>query len=243
MTTSWHFYEPANGHGLAHDPLNAIVAPRPIGWIGSVSADGVPNLAPYSFFNLLNYRPPLIGFSSMGWKDSVANIDATGEFVWNLATRDLAEAMNATSAGVGPDVDEHALAGLETAPSRLVAPPRVVASPVAFECKLTQIVRLQTKEGRELDQYLVIGEAVGIHIDTALLDDGVYQTARDLLDSAYRVEVVADAVSSRTAENKALGLERMAQAGAEITGVEMCLFELLKQAGTAKFKQIATLVK
>ena len=75
MTTSWHFYEPANGHGLAHDPLNAIVAPRPIGWIGSVSADGVPNLAPYSFFNLLNYRPPLIGFSSMGWKDSVANID------------------------------------------------------------------------------------------------------------------------------------------------------------------------
>ncbi|MEE8610999.1 MAG: flavin reductase family protein [Sphingomonas aquatilis] len=178
MTTSWHFYEPANGHGLAHDPLNAIVAPRPIGWIGSVSADGVPNLAPYSFFNLLNYRPPLIGFSSMGWKDSVANIDATGEFVWNLATRDLAEAMNATSASVGPDVDEHALAGLETAPSRLVAPPRVAASPVAFECKLTQIVRLQTKEGRELDQYLVIGEAVGIHIDATLLDDGVYQTAR-----------------------------------------------------------------
>ena len=80
------------------------------------------NLAPYSFFNLFNYRPPIIGFSSMGWKDSVANIAATGEFVWNLVTRDLAEAMNATSASVAADVDEFALAGLETAPSRLVKP-------------------------------------------------------------------------------------------------------------------------
>ena len=176
--TEWHFYEPRAGHRLPHDPLNAMVAPRPIGWISSVSVEGVRNIAPYSFFNLVNYAPPLIAFSSMGWKDSVANIAATGEFVWNLATRDLAEPMNATSATVGPDVDEHALAGLETAPSRLVAPPRVAASPVAFECKLTQIVRLQTKEGRELDQYLVIGEAVGIHIDATLLDDGVYQTAR-----------------------------------------------------------------
>lgn len=176
--TTWHFYEPASGHGLPHDPLNAIVAPRPIGWIGSVSADGVGNLAPYSFFNLVNYTPPLIAFSSMGWKDSVANIDATGEFVWNLATRDLAEAMNATSASAPADVDEHALAGLATVPSRLVRPPRVAASPVAFECRLTQIVRLTDLAGAELDQYLVIGQAVGIHIDTALLDDGIYQTAR-----------------------------------------------------------------
>lgn len=176
--TTWHFYEPGSGHGLPHDPLNAIVAPRPIGWIGSVSADGVGNLAPYSFFNLVNYTPPLIAFSSMGWKDSVANIDATGEFVWNLATRDLAEAMNATSASVPAEVDEHALAGLATLPSRLVRPPRVAASPVAFECRLTQIVRLTDLAGAALDQYLVIGQAVGIHIDTALLDDGIYQTAR-----------------------------------------------------------------
>ncbi|MEH3158257.1 MAG: flavin reductase family protein [Sphingomonas taxi] len=176
--TTWHFYEPASGHGLPHDPLNAIVAPRPIGWIGSMSADGVGNLAPYSFFNLVNYAPPLIAFSSMGWKDSVANIDATGEFVWNLATRDLAEAMNATSASAPADVDEHALAGLATLPSRLVRPPRVAASPVAFECRLTQIVRLTDIHGKELDQYLVIGQAVGIHIDTALLDNGIYQTAR-----------------------------------------------------------------
>ncbi|MBI0476016.1 flavin reductase family protein [Sphingomonas sp. MA1305] len=176
--TEWHFYQPRDGHGLAHDPLNAIVAPRPIGWIGSRSADGVANLAPYSFFNLVNYTPPLIAFSSQGWKDSVANIDATREFTWNLATRDLAEAMNASSASVPPEVDEFTLAGLATAPSRLVAPPRVAASPVSFECRLTQLIRLTTQEGRELDQWLVIGEAVGIHIKSSMLEDGVYQTAR-----------------------------------------------------------------
>ena len=176
--TEWHFYEPQAGHRLPHDPLNAMVAPRPIGWISSVSVEGVRNIAPYSFFNLVNYAPPLIAFSSMGWKDSVANIAATGEFVWNLATRDLAEPMNATSATVGAEVDEFDLAGLATAPSRLVAPARVATSPVAFECKLTQLIRLTTREGRELDQWLVIGEAVGIHIDTAMLENGIYQTAR-----------------------------------------------------------------
>ena len=174
----WHFYEPRDGHRLPHDPLNAMVAPRPIGWISSVSADGVRNVAPYSFFNLINYTPPLIAFSSMGWKDSVANIAATGEFVWNLATRDLAEAMNATAAAVAAEVDEFDLAGLDTLPSRLVAPARVAASPVAFECRLTQLIRLKDRQGAELDQYLVIGEAVGIHIDSAMLDDGIYQTAR-----------------------------------------------------------------
>ncbi|MBD8546470.1 flavin reductase family protein [Sphingomonas sp. CFBP 8760] len=174
--TEWHFYEPAAGHRLPHDPLNAIVAPRPIGWISTVSASGQRNLAPYSFFNLFGYRPPLIGFASTGWKDSVANVEATGEFVWNLATRSQAEAVNASSATT--DQDEFVLAAVETAPSRLVAPPRVAASPVAFECKLTQLIRLETKEARALDQWLVMGEAVGIHIDTAMLEDGIYQTAR-----------------------------------------------------------------
>lgn len=176
--TEWHSYEPASGHRLPHDPLNAIVAPRPIGWVSTLSAGGVPNLAPYSFFNLFNYTPPLIGFSSMGWKDSVANIAATGEFVWNLVSRDLGEAMNATAANVAADVDEFALAGLETLASLHVKPPRVAASRAQFECKVTQIVRLETKEGRELDQWLVLGEAVAIHIDPAMLEDGVYQTAR-----------------------------------------------------------------
>lgn len=173
-----HFYEPKHGHRLKHDPLNAIVAPRPIGWISSLSAKGVRNLAPYSFFNLFNYRPPIIGFSTTGWKDSAANIEATGEFVWNLATRDLAEAMNLSSATVPPEVDEFALAGIETIPSLLVKPGRVAASPVTFECRHTQTLRLETVDGRALDQWVIFGEAVGIHIDPAMLDDGVYQTAR-----------------------------------------------------------------
>ncbi len=176
--TEWHFYEPRDGHRLAHDPLNAMVAPRPIGWISTVSAGGSRNIAPYSFFNLISYHPPLIAFSSAGRKDSVANVEATGEFVWNLATRDLAAEMNATSADVGAEVDEFAFAGLEALPSRLVAPDRVAGSPVAFECRLTQLIRLTDRHGAALDQYLVIGEAIGIHIDTAMLEDGIYQTAR-----------------------------------------------------------------
>ena len=174
--TDFHFYEPADGHRLPHDPFNAIVAPRPIGWISTLGADGRRNLAPYSFFNAFNYRPPLIGFASQGRKDSLANCEATGEFVWNLATRAQAEAMNASSAS--DDADEFTLAGLDALPSRLVAAPRVAGSPVQFECKVTQIVRLESKEGRALDQWLVLGEAVGIHIDTGLLEDGIYQTAR-----------------------------------------------------------------
>lgn len=176
-----HFYEPRDGHatvpGLAHDPLNAIVAPRPIGWISTLAADGTRNLAPYSFFNLFTYRPPIIGFSSNGWKDSVANIAATGEFVWNLVTRELAEAMNASSAMVAADVDEFALAGLEPAPSRLVAPPRVAASPVAFECRHTQTLPLKAADGRAVGAWLVLGEVIGIHIAPDLIRDGAYRTA------------------------------------------------------------------
>ncbi len=174
--TEWHFYEPAQGHGLAHDPLNAIVAPRPIGWIATLSAAGRRNLAPYSFFNLFSYRPPIIGFCSSGAKDSLANARVTGEFVWNLATRDLAVAMNASSAMT--DADEFTLAGLETLPSARVAAPRVARSPVQFECKVTQIVQLRDHGGADLPGWLVLGEAVAIHIDTALLEGGVYQTAR-----------------------------------------------------------------
>jgi flavin reductase (DIM6/NTAB) family NADH-FMN oxidoreductase RutF len=176
--TDYHFYRPEEGHRLPHSPLNAIVAPRPIGWISTIGKDGTRNLAPYSFFNLINYDPPLIVFASSGWKDTVANIEASGEFVWNLATRAQAEAMNATSASVGPGVDEFALAGLDTLPSTIVAPPRVAGSPVHFECRMTQLIRLEDRHGEELDQWLVIGEAVGIHIDPAMLEDGVYQTAR-----------------------------------------------------------------
>lgn len=172
----FHFYEPKLGHGLKHDPLNSIVAPRPIGWISSQSPDGVLNLAPYSFFNAFNYIPPIIGFSSIGWKDSVRNIAASKEFVWNLASRPLAEQMNTSSALVTPDVNEFELAGLETAPSRLVSPPRVLASPVSFECRLSDIVQLQKADGGLLETWLVLGEVVAVHIDTAMLENGVYNT-------------------------------------------------------------------
>jgi len=177
MNDDIHFYEPRQGHGLPHDPFNAIVGPRPIGWIASKSGAGILNLAPYSFFNAFNYIPPILGFSSIGWKDSVRNIEETGEFVWNLATRDLAERMNQTCAAVPPDVDEFALAGLTPAASRLVGVPRVLESPVAMECRLTQLIQLQRADGAQVPTWLVLGEVVGVHIDRRLLKDGVYDTA------------------------------------------------------------------
>ena len=178
MTTdAIHFYEPAQGHGLPHDPFNAIVGPRPIGWVSTRGADGVANLAPYSFFNAFNYTPPIVGFSSVTYKDTVRNIEATGEFVWNLATRDLAEAMNQTCAAVGPEVDEFALAGLTPVASKLVNVPRVQESPVTFECKLSQLIRLTSAACEPTDSWMVFGEVVGIHIAKHLLKDGVYDTA------------------------------------------------------------------
>jgi flavin reductase (DIM6/NTAB) family NADH-FMN oxidoreductase RutF len=172
-----HIYEPAQGHGLKHDPFNAIVGPRPIGWISSISPAGVANLAPYSFFNGFNYRPPIIGFSSIGWKDSVANIEATGEFCWNLATKALGEQMNLTTAPAPPEIDEFEVAGLTPVPGRLVAAPRVLESPVNFECRLTQLIQLQGADGAKVDTWLVLGEVVVVHIDPAYLTDGVYETA------------------------------------------------------------------
>ncbi|WP_034913650.1 flavin reductase family protein [Erwinia sp. 9145] len=178
MSRSRHSYQPRHGHNLPHNPLNAIIAPRPIGWISSQSARGERNLAPYSFFNCFNYQPPIIGFSSQGWKDSVANIAETGEFVWNLTTRDLAVAMNESSASVAQGEDEFALAGLTALPATQVSVSMVAESPVNFECKLTQIIQLQDANGEKLDQWLVLGEAVVIHIDSELLEEGIYQTAK-----------------------------------------------------------------
>lgn len=172
-----HYYEPHAGHRLPHDPFNAIVGPRPIGWIGSRSADGVDNLAPYSFFNAFNYTPPIVGFASIGYKDSLRNIEHSRAFVWNLATRPLAAAMNATCAPVGPQVSEFALAGLTPVDGTLVAAPRVAESPVSFECRTTQIVQLQGADGQKVQTWLVLGEVVAVHIARRLLRDGVYDTA------------------------------------------------------------------
>ena len=177
MSDDVHFYEPRHGHRLSHDPFNAIVGPRPIGWISTQDGLGRRNLAPYSFFNAFNYRPPIIGFSSIGYKDTVRNIEQTGEFAWNLATRALAEAMNASSAMVSADVDEFVLAGLTPLPSRLIGAPRVAESPVSFECRVTQVVQLQAQDGAKVESWLTLGEVVAVHIAQALLKDGVYDTA------------------------------------------------------------------
>lgn len=172
-----HFYEPAKGHGLRHDPFNAIIAPRPIGWISSQDGEGRLNLAPYSFFNAFNYRPPILGFSSIGRKDTLNNIEKTGEFVWQLATRQLAQAMNVTSSTTGPEVDEFALSGLTPVPCRLLKVPRVAEARVAMECRLTQILQLQNTDGEQLSTFVVFGEVIGIHIDPALVASGIYNTA------------------------------------------------------------------
>lgn len=177
MHGDMYYYEPGQGHGLPHDPFNAIVGPRPIGWISSQDAEGRLNLAPYSFFNAFNYTPPIIGFSSVGRKDSLNNIEATGEFCWNLATRPLAEAMNQSCAAVAPEVDEFALSGLTPVASKVVAVPRVQESPVSFECKVTQIIQLQGADKTPVPSWLVLGEVVAVHIAKALLVDGIYDTA------------------------------------------------------------------
>ena len=174
--TEMHYYEPAQGHGLPHDPFNAIIGPRPIGWISTRGADGSVNLAPYSFFNAFNYTPPILGFSSTAAKDSLRNCQETRELVWNLTTRGLAEAMNATCAAAPYGQDEFELAGLTKAPSRLVAPPRVAESPVQFECKVTEIVPLRSHTGAATAGTLVLAEVVAVHIDRALLIDGVFDT-------------------------------------------------------------------
>jgi len=173
----FHTYEPAKGHGLPHDPFNAMVGPRPIGWISSRSAAGALNLAPYSFFNAFNYTPPIVGFASIGAKDSLRNIRETGEFGWNLATRPLAEQMNASCAAVPPEVDEFVLAGLTPVASRQIAAPRVAEAPVSFECKLTQLIQLQGLDGVPVPTWLILGEVVAIHIAKRLLVHGIYDTA------------------------------------------------------------------
>jgi flavin reductase (DIM6/NTAB) family NADH-FMN oxidoreductase RutF len=155
-----HFYEPRLGHGLPHDPFNAIVGPRPIGWVSTQSAQGVLNLAPYSFFNAFNYIPPIVGFSSIGAKDSLRNIQETGEFVWNLVTRPLADQMNQTCAPVGPEVNEFELAHLTPVASRLVKVPRVAESPVTFECRCTQILQLEGING-EVAHLVGVGRSGG----------------------------------------------------------------------------------
>jgi flavin reductase (DIM6/NTAB) family NADH-FMN oxidoreductase RutF len=194
------FYETAAAnHGLPHDPLKAIVAPRPIGWISAMNAAGQVNLAPYSFFNMFSTRPPIVGFSSEGLKDSVSFIAETAEFVCNLATYDLREAMNATSAPLPRGVSEFGHAGLEAVPSSMVSPPRVKGVAAALECRLVEIIRLRTSDGEMLDRHLVLGHVVGVHIDERFItQDGRFDTAaaRPIARCGYSDYAVVDSLFS-----------------------------------------------
>jgi flavin reductase (DIM6/NTAB) family NADH-FMN oxidoreductase RutF len=171
------FYDAVkNNHGLALDPFKAVMVPRPIGWISTLSDTGVANLAPYSFFNAFSDGPHYVAFGSGGRKDSIRNVEATGEFACNLATFDLREAMNASAAHVGPHVDEFELAGLAKAPCQFIKAPRVGESPVCFECKHFLTVPLPSDDGH-VNDWMVIGRVIGIHIDDRFIREGRVDTA------------------------------------------------------------------
>lgn len=197
------FYEIAkNDHGLRYNPLKACVVPRPIGWISTLSTDGVVNLAPYSFFNLYSYDPPYVGFSGgahlgdKGIKDTVVNAEETGEFVYNLATWNQRDAMNVTATIENRGVDEMAAAGLKALPSRLVKPPRVAGAPVHFECRYFKTVELPGKKPASVHQF-VIGEVVAVHIDDSVITpDGLVDVLkmRPIARLGYKDYTTVDSV-------------------------------------------------
>lgn len=183
------FYDPrTEDHGLPHNPWLALVVPRPIGWISTVSADGIPNLAPYSCFNAISGNPPHVMFSSDSVKDSIANAEATGFFCCNLAIYELREQMNLSSAAYPPETDEFAASGLTATPGRNIPVPRVAESPVAIECKLAQVITLTPSSGLPCNNRIAIGEVVGIHIDERVLKDGIVdvETLKPLGRMGYR---------------------------------------------------------
>jgi flavin reductase (DIM6/NTAB) family NADH-FMN oxidoreductase RutF len=180
------FYRPGEDHGLRGDPFNQLVVPRPIGWISTVDERGRVNLAPFSFFNAVAYVPPQVMFSTTGphadggVKDSLHNARETREFVFNLATWSLREAVNLTSTPAPRDVDELELAGLTMTPGRLVRPPLVAESPVHLECTLVEIVELRSPDRGEYVNTVVFGEVVGVHVsDSAIVDGRVDVRALD----------------------------------------------------------------
>jgi flavin reductase (DIM6/NTAB) family NADH-FMN oxidoreductase RutF len=193
------FYEPAKrDHGLPYDPFKAIIAPRPIGWVTTMSAKGEINLAPYSFFNAFSSRPPIVGFSGEGKKDSVAFAEETGEFVCNLVTYELRNVMNATAATLPRGISEMEEAGIAAAPSRMVKPPRVAATPCALECRYLKTVSLTDLDGIDVDRHLVLGVVVGVHIEDRFIKDGMLDTAamRPIARCGYNDYAVVEEVFS-----------------------------------------------
>lgn len=166
------FYQPKDGHGLPHNPFNAIVTPRPIGWISTRSING-DNLAPYSFFNAAAYVPPQVMFCSTGAKDSLTAIRDSGVFCVNIVGIDMAVAMNQTSAALPRGTDEFIHAGLEKAECQTIDCPRVAHAPAALECRMTQIVDLLGN-----NNFLVLGEVTGIHMRDDCIVDGRFDVTR-----------------------------------------------------------------
>lgn len=174
------FYRPSDGHGLKHNPFNAVVTPRPIGWIATRGADGQDNLAPYSFFNAVAYVPPQVMFASTstkpdrdGTKDSVGNIRDTGVFCVNIVEYAMREAMNVTSGPWPKETDEFTKAGITRQECSEIACSRVAQAPASLECKMTQIVTLAGEAN-----FLVIGEVVGVHLRDDCVEDGMFNVLK-----------------------------------------------------------------
>lgn len=174
------FYRPEDGHGLPHNPFNAIITPRPIAWISTRDAKGRDNLAPYSFFNGVAYTPPQVMFSSTGakpdqdnTKDTTANIAATGVFCVNVVEYAMRDAMNVTSGTYSHDTDEFDLAGLEKADCDTINCARIAGAPASLECKLTQIVDLKGESNK-----VIFGEVIGVHLRDDCLKDGIFDVTR-----------------------------------------------------------------
>lgn len=182
-----------NDHGLPFNPVKALIGPRPIGWITALSGKGELNLSPYSFFNAVGENPFLVAFSSNGYKDAVAFIDETKEFVCNLATYDLREEMNRSSAPLPRGESEVPYAGLTTAPSRLVKVPRIAEAKAALECRWTRTIQLENAEGLPMEQYMVVGQVMGVHVDDEFVVDGLVDTAamRPIMRAGYHDYFVA----------------------------------------------------
>jgi flavin reductase (DIM6/NTAB) family NADH-FMN oxidoreductase RutF len=188
------FYEPRKkNHRLPHDPFTAIVGPRPIGWITSMNLKGEINLAPYSFFNSVSSDPPMVMFASKGRKDTISFVEETGEFVCNLAVWDLRDEVKETSWTFPRGANELEATGLEAAPSVLVKPPRVKASPCALECKWLHTLRLDDIEGNPAPRFIAFGQVIGIHIDERFIKDGLLDTAamKPIMRAGYHDYFVA----------------------------------------------------
>lgn len=176
--SDYHSFDPAQGHGLPRDPIKAIIAPRPIGWISSLGKTGSANLAPYSYFNMFSLKPPILIFGSEGRKDTLANVTHSGAFVFNLATRELAEQMNQSSGAYPPGIDEFDAAGLSKLASQTSAVPRVAGAAASMECRVLEVRQLHDLDGQPIGSHLVIGQVTRVHIRADLLVDGLFDIVR-----------------------------------------------------------------